>query len=71
MLEEQVGEARTAEWNDAVRRVTEGITRCHVPLDGLRMRLARSDGRIVARADARAAGRPVRDTRYALIKDTR
>lgn len=60
VIQEQVGAATTAGWDDAVRRVTGSIAGCGVHLDGLRMRLTRADGRIVAQANARAAGRPVR-----------
>jgi hypothetical protein len=44
----------------AILRVAEAIAQFDVPVDGLRVRLSEIAGRLVAQANARAAGRQIR-----------
>ncbi|NUP47028.1 MAG: hypothetical protein HOW97_06875 [Catenulispora sp.] len=60
MLEQPVGEAGQTGTQAAVWRLTQSIARLDIRTDGLRVRLSEARGRIVAQANARAAGTPIR-----------
>lgn len=60
MLEQPVGETGPAGTQAAVWRLSQSIAPLDIRTDGLRVRLSEARGRVVAQANARAAGRPIR-----------
>lgn len=60
VMEQQTGTADLTGRDAAILRITQTIAQFDVVTDGLRIRLSEPDGRIVAQANARTAGRPIR-----------